>query len=138
MYPIAAGMGFMTVVSLSLMFSPRGTAVTTVIAAVCVFGAPFLALRGLRLGVEIVADHVNVHGAYFTRRIPKVDIAGITTRRVFASTMVYLVLRNGRTVWLGLAQGVSVDSEGSRTKDIVGVLERELDLDDVAAARART
>ncbi|HEX3510592.1 MAG TPA: hypothetical protein VHT27_05770 [Solirubrobacteraceae bacterium] len=121
--------------SLSLLIAPTGGVAPKIIGAFCLIGAPLLFVRQLRAGVEITQQSVRVHSVYLTRAIPRPLIVGITTKPVFTSKMVYLVLRGGGTAWTGLAQGVTVAWEGGRTVDIVGVLESELG---VSASRSRT
>jgi xanthosine utilization system XapX-like protein len=83
--------------------------------------------RGTRIGVEVTNDGIVVYGPLSTQRVSTADVLNVGTHRWFMNQVVHLDLRDGRRVETNLIQGVLVTWHGGKTKDILSVLQRELD-----------
>jgi hypothetical protein len=83
--------------------------------------------RGTRIGVEVTNDGIVVYGTFSTQRVSTADVLNVGTHRWFMNQVVHLDLRDGRRVETNLIQGALVTWHGGKTKDILSVLQRELD-----------
>jgi hypothetical protein len=84
--------------------------------------------RAGRLGLEVSATGIVRLGAFRTQRFAWDEVAGISTARVLASIQVFLDLTDGRRVLAGFGQGRTVVWQHGKTKDIVSVLQHEIDV----------
>jgi hypothetical protein len=69
---------------------------------------------------------VVVRGPFSSHRVPKRDIVGVGIHRWAVNMVVHLDLRDGRRLETNLIQGALVTWRGGRTKDILSVLQRDL------------
>jgi hypothetical protein len=83
--------------------------------------------RGVSIGVDIDEAGVVVRGPFSSQRVSKDDIIGVGTHRWFVNMVVHFNLRDGRRLGTNLIQGALVTWPGGNTKDILSVLQRELD-----------
>jgi len=83
--------------------------------------------RGIRLGLELKpGGEVTVYGPFSTITLSRDEIADVDTHKWFANKVVDIKLQGGRSIPTTLIQGARVSSQAGETKDIVGVLRREL------------
>lgn len=85
-----------------------------------------------RIGIEAGNDGIVVYGPFSTRHVAWDEVAGLDTHRWSISKVVDLKLIDGRTVETNLLQGRTVTWRGGKTRDILSVLQSELDSQGVA------
>jgi len=95
----------------------------------------WMARRAGRTGLEVDETGIVRLGAFQTQHVTWDEIVGLSTTRVFASVLVYLNLADGRRLQTGLVQGPTVVWQRGETKDIVSVLQHELDVRGALTAR---
>lgn len=83
--------------------------------------------RGTRLGLELRPDgDVTVYGPFSTIPFRRNEIVELDTHQWFVSKVVDIKLYGGRSIPTTLIQGARVTSQAGDTKDILGVLRRDL------------
>jgi hypothetical protein len=79
------------------------------------------------MGLKVDKDNIYVYGPFSSGRVAWRDVSGLATHRWSVNQIVDLKLVDGRTLNTNLIQGASVDWQGGKTKDILSVLQAELD-----------
>jgi hypothetical protein len=124
MYPF---LGVCILLGLLLVLAPRGGLAVHVGAGVCVLIFVWLARNTARMGLKVDKDDIYVYGPFSSKRVAWKDVSGLATHRWSVNQIVDLKLMDGRTLNTNLIQGASVDWQGGETKDILSVLQAELD-----------
>jgi hypothetical protein len=124
MYPF---LGICIFLGLLLTLAPRGGLALHVGAGVGVLILVWLARNAARMGLKVDRDDVQVCGPFSSERVAWSDVSGLDTHRWSINQIVDLKLMDGRTLNTNLIQGASVDWQGGETKDILSVLQAELD-----------
>jgi hypothetical protein len=115
------------VLGLLVTLVPRGGVLLHIMTAGCVLGALWLTGRVKRLGVLVTSENITVYNTYYTRRIAWVDVGGFDTRRWVLNREVGIQLRDGSRIHTSLLQGRFVTWSGGKTRDIISVLQADLD-----------
>lgn len=112
---------------LIVTFVPRGALLLHIWAAAWTIGAAWLLRRSARLGIDIVEDGIVAYGAFWSKHVPWDEIAGFDTQRWVINQEVGVKLANGERVRTSLLQGRVVAWHGGKTRDILSILQTELD-----------
>jgi hypothetical protein len=121
------------VVGLSIAVAPGGGFLPPLAGGVFIFLAVWFTKRGRRLGVEVGEEGIVVYGPFSTQRVAWDDVVGLDTHRWSINEIVDLRLADGRTLNTNLIQGAPVTWQGGKTKDILSVLQVELNSQGVAS-----
>lgn len=124
MYPFGALIG---VLGLVLAGAPPAPILVRVLGLAGIPLAWWFGTVGGRIGVDIDEAGMVVHGPFRSQRVSRYDIVGVGTHRWFANMVVHLDLRDGRRLGTNLIQGALVTWQDGKTKDILSVLQHELD-----------
>lgn len=109
-----------------LVVVPRGALLIHIGAGACVLIALWLTRQVKRLGVKTTDDGMIVYHPYGTSRLAWTDIVGFDTRRWVINQEVGIRLKNGSRVRTSLVQGRVVTWQGGKTRNILSVLEAEM------------
>lgn len=120
-------LGAFIVLGLLLVLVPRGGLAIHVGAGLGVLIIVWLARNTARMGLEVDRDNIHVYGPFSSERVAWRDVSGLATHRWSVNQIVDLKLADGRTLNTNLIQGASVDWQGGETKEILSVLQAELD-----------
>lgn len=124
LYPFCVFGGLL---GLLVTLAPSGPLLLHVGTAVCVLGVLWLTKRARQLGIEVTHNGIVVHNTYVTSRLTWAEIAGFDTRRWMVNREVGIRLKEGRRVRTSLLQGRVVTWKGGKTRDIISVLEADLE-----------
>jgi hypothetical protein len=109
-----------------LVFAPRGGLPVHLTALVFTGAMLWLARNLIRLGIEVGDDGITVYGLR-RQQVTWDQVAGLDTHRWSINTIVDVRLTDGRALNTNLIQGAPITWHGGKTKDIVSVLQAELD-----------
>lgn len=127
LYPFC-GVGCL--IGLIVTFAPSGALLLHIWAGACTVGIAWLLRRSARLGIGIVDDGIVAYGAFWSKHVQWGEVAGFDTQRWVINQEVGVKLANGERVRTTLLQGRVVAWHGGKTRDILSILQTELDSHD--------
>lgn len=116
------------VLSLLVALQPRGGILIHLYTAALLIGSIWLFVRITHQGVETTPATLIIRNALKTSTVGWSDIRAFDTRKWFVNHEVMVVLTNGQRIHTALVQQRVVVWKGGQTKDILSVLQNELDL----------